>query len=153
MPGRITRYRRGILSSPRANWRMGPIRINNGGARRVRHEALQCFQDASARWLTRKREQIWLSRLEPSDCGLFIWIKVKNTRCRPSRERWALISRLLLFQQQQSYPRCSLPPRKRNAPAIQFGPAPLIRQIFPMCTGAVPTSGASLPSDSVYRFP
>ena len=85
-------------------------------------------------------------------------IAIIGSRCRiPKRasspERWALISLLLLSQQEQSYPRGSLPPRKRNAPVIQFEVAPLIRQIFPMCTGAVPTSGASLPSDSVCRFP
>ena len=81
------------------------------------------------------------------------WVKVKNPKARAVAREVALISRLLLSQQEQSYPRCSLPPRKRNAPVIQFGVAPLIRQIFPMCTGAASTSDASLPSDSVCRFP
>jgi len=44
--------------------------IHDGRTRRVGHETLQWFQNASARRLTRKRKQIWLPRLEPSDRGL-----------------------------------------------------------------------------------
>ena len=44
--------------------------IDDGCARGVGHEALQWFQNAGTRRLTRKRKQIWLSWLETSDRGL-----------------------------------------------------------------------------------
>src|SRR6266403_4841507 len=48
----------------------GSDRINDGCARGVGYEALQWFENATARRLTRKRKQVWLSWLETSDRSL-----------------------------------------------------------------------------------
>ena len=45
-------------------------RIDDGCARGVGHEGLQWFQNAGARRFTRKRKQVWFSRIETSDRGL-----------------------------------------------------------------------------------
>ena len=44
--------------------------IDDGCARRVGHEILQRLQHAGARWLTRERKHIWLSRLKAGDRSL-----------------------------------------------------------------------------------
>src|SRR5260370_30255995 len=46
-----------------------PDRVDDGRARRIRHEALQRLERAAAGRLARQRQHVTLSRLEPGDRG------------------------------------------------------------------------------------